>query len=199
MKNDTLGLYGPENSEYLRLVERRAAEEGIKTARVDGPTPGCAAYVADTDAGWPMWDLTPGEDVDNIQHPGMSCCAPGLCGPLEHCGAAAPGAGADRGGRLRMAEYIDRVRFCRELCRCNRTECDQRICPLMIIPAADVAPVVHGRWVGLEYDGYADGAPVYDLWECSECGEEVRGEDVPSTHPFCHGCGAMMDGGRDDE
>lgn len=23
MKNDTLGLYGPENSEYLRLVERR--------------------------------------------------------------------------------------------------------------------------------------------------------------------------------
>lgn len=37
-----------------------------------------------------------------------------------------------------------------------------------------VAPVRHGRWIGLEYDGYADGAPVYDLWECSECGEEVR-------------------------
>lgn len=61
-------------------------------------------------------------------------------------------------------------------------------------PAADVAPVVHGRWVGLEYDGYADGCPVYDLWECSECGEEVRGEDVPTTHPWCHGCGARMDG-----
>lgn len=75
MKNDTLGLYGPENSEYLRLVERRAAEEGIKTARVDGPTPGCAAYVADTDAGWPMWPLTPEEDVDRIQHQGQSCCA----------------------------------------------------------------------------------------------------------------------------
>ena len=62
------------------------------------------------------------------------------------------------------------------------------------IPAADVAPVVHGRWIGLEYDGYADGCPVYDLWECSECGEEVRGEDVPDTHPWCHGCGARMDG-----
>lgn len=61
------------------------------------------------------------------------------------------------------------------------------------LPAADVAEVRHGRWIGLEYDGYADGNPVYDLWECSECGEEVRGEDVPSTHPWCHSCGARMD------
>ena len=75
MDNDTLGLYGPEDSKYLRLVARRAAEKGIKTAWVDGPTPGCVAYVADTDAGWPMWPLTPEEDVDNIQHPGPSCCA----------------------------------------------------------------------------------------------------------------------------
>lgn len=75
MKNDTLGLYGPEDSKYLRLVARRAEAKGIKTAWVDVPTPGCVAYVADTDAGWPMWDLTPEEDVDNIQHPGLSCCA----------------------------------------------------------------------------------------------------------------------------
>ena len=60
-------------------------------------------------------------------------------------------------------------------------------------PAADVVEVRHGRWIGLEYDGYADGDPVYDLWECSECGEEVRGEDVPITHPWCHCCGARMD------
>lgn len=75
MKNDTLGLYGPEDSKYLRLVARRAAENGIKTAWVAGPTPGCVAYVADTDAGWPLWDLSPEEDVDRIQHPGLSCCA----------------------------------------------------------------------------------------------------------------------------
>lgn len=75
MKNDTLGLYGPEDSKYLRLVARRAAENGIKTAWVAGPTPGCVAYVADTDAGWPMWDLTREEDVDCIQHAGLSCCA----------------------------------------------------------------------------------------------------------------------------
>lgn len=60
-------------------------------------------------------------------------------------------------------------------------------------PAADVAEVRHGRWIGIEYDGYADGFPVYDLWECSECGEEVKGEDVPVSHPWCHSCGARMD------
>lgn len=77
MDNDTLGLYGPEDSKYLRLVARRAAAKGIKTAWVAGPTPGCVAYVADTDAGWPLWDLSPDEDVDNIKHPGLSCCAEG--------------------------------------------------------------------------------------------------------------------------
>ena len=61
------------------------------------------------------------------------------------------------------------------------------------IATPDVAPVRHGRWVGIEYDGYADGSPVYNLWECSECGEEVRGDDVPDTHPWCHACGAKMD------
>lgn len=78
MKNDTLGLYGPEDSKYLRLVARWAEKEGIKTAWVAGPTPGCVAYVADTDAGWPLWDLSPEEDVDNIKHPGLSCCAAGV-------------------------------------------------------------------------------------------------------------------------
>ena len=67
------------------------------------------------------------------------------------------------------------------------------------IPAADVVEVRHGRWIGLEYDGYADGDPVYDLWECSECGEEVRGEDVPVTHPWCHCCGARMGKEADHE
>lgn len=73
-----LGLYGPEDSKYLRLVARRAAKNGIKTAWVAGPTPGCVAYVADTDIGWPLWDLSPEEDVDRIQRPGLSCCAAGM-------------------------------------------------------------------------------------------------------------------------
>lgn len=75
MDNGKLGLYGPEDSKYLRLVARRAAEKGIKTAWVAGPTPGCVAYVADTGAGRPVWDMTREEDVDCIQHPWLSCCA----------------------------------------------------------------------------------------------------------------------------
>ena len=56
----------------------------------------------------------------------------------------------------------------------------------------------HGRWVGIEYDGYADGCPVYDLGECSNCGQEESGEDVPEQNPHCRGCGAKMDEEEED-
>lgn len=50
-----------------------------------------------------------------------------------------------------------------------------------------------GEWIGIEYDGYADGCPVYDVWECSECGEEHNGEE--DTLPnYCPNCGARMKG-----
>ena len=81
-------------------------------------------------------------------------------------------------------------------CYCPEPGCERLTLAFVSAPAADVVAVKHGRWIGLEYDGYADGCPVYDLWECSECGEEVSGEDVPITHPYCHGCGAKMDGGK---
>lgn len=47
-------------------------------------------------------------------------------------------------------------------------------------------------WVGVRYDGYADGCPVYDLWECSNCGEEYESEGSPPAYRFCHGCGKPM-------
>ena len=50
----------------------------------------------------------------------------------------------------------------------------------------------HGRWIPTEYDGYADGKPVYDAFECSECGHEHRGEEDTLT-AFCPDCGARMD------
>lgn len=56
----------------------------------------------------------------------------------------------------------------------------------------DAVEVVHGRWIPLEYDGFADGNPVWDLWECSECREEHRGEEDSLT-PYCPNCGAKMD------
>lgn len=58
------------------------------------------------------------------------------------------------------------------------------------IPAADVAPVVHGSWE-LECDGY---------WHCSQCGRRVYS---PMFSPsfihqkddkqYCPSCGAKMD------
>ncbi|MBP3699146.1 MAG: hypothetical protein J6J01_06685 [Oscillospiraceae bacterium] len=53
-------------------------------------------------------------------------------------------------------------------------------------------PVKHGRWIPLEYDGYADGSPVWDLWECSKCQEEHSGDEDTLT-PYCPNCGAKMD------
>lgn len=57
------------------------------------------------------------------------------------------------------------------------------------IPAADVAPVVHGRWV--------DG-------KCSNCGVDIPTDDLrdvifESDCHFCYSCGAKMDGGECDE
>lgn len=54
----------------------------------------------------------------------------------------------------------------------------------------------HGRWIPREYDGYADGAPVWDMWECSECGHEHNGEEDTLTE-FCPDCGAKMDAAAD--
>lgn len=58
------------------------------------------------------------------------------------------------------------------------------------LPAADVAPVVHGEWVEelkiLSF-GQEDKVMAY---KCSECGA-VEWE----KHPYCH-CGAKMDGGK---
>lgn len=97
-----------------------------------------------------------------------------------------------------MAEYIEREAAITVIQNIQGPILSREVGALRTLHAADVAPVVHGPWVGLEYDGYADGCPVYDLWKCSECGEEVRGEDVPDTHPWCHGCGAKMDGEQKD-
>lgn len=58
------------------------------------------------------------------------------------------------------------------------------------MPTIEAEPVRHGRWIPTEYDSYADGAPVWDKWECSECGHEHNGEEDTLT-AFCPDCGSM--------
>ena len=59
------------------------------------------------------------------------------------------------------------------------------------MPAADVAPVVHGRWI---YKG--------EYAVCTECGgrsgTQYDGvEPIPLMTQFCPNCGAKMDGVND--
>ena len=57
------------------------------------------------------------------------------------------------------------------------------------MPAADVAPVVHGHFV---HDGTRFSGGV-DWWHCSSCGRLASG--VETHFCYCPFCGAKMDGG----
>ena len=57
-------------------------------------------------------------------------------------------------------------------------------------PAADVAPVVHGRW---EAKGYVCGESEF---ECSVC-HKTEWRTSISRFRWCPFCGARMDGGSD--
>lgn len=59
-------------------------------------------------------------------------------------------------------------------------------------PTIEAEPMRHGRWIPTEYDSYAGSDPVWDKWECSECGHEHSGEEDTLT-AFCPDCGTKMD------
>lgn len=58
-------------------------------------------------------------------------------------------------------------------------------------PAADVAPVVHGRWI---HDGCRVKGGI-DWCHCSECG---KSDNFCARTNYCPNCGAKMDGGADN-
>lgn len=77
---------------------------------------------------------------------------------------------------------------------------DEIVDALENIPAADVAPVVHGRWIRPHWrnSNYC--------CDCSECGGEAMHRDYQwnknGIYPICPNCGAKMDiedGGADNE
>ena len=59
-------------------------------------------------------------------------------------------------------------------------------------PAADVAPVRHGRWI-LERE--PDGKPY--CFHCSVCDDDFHYIGITVAYDYCPNCGAKMDGGED--
>ena len=87
-----------------------------------------------------------------------------------------------------MAEYIDREKA-KRLLHIEYAYAAEQL--LDEIPAADVAPVVHGIWAHLGGDE----------WCCSACGFVITTEgswDKPAKK-YCEDCGAKMDGGDNDD
>lgn len=100
-----------------------------------------------------------------------------------------------------MAEYITKDKakeiFC-EFCQWGGTsKCEECEHPVGGVPAADVAPVKHGKWIETTQPmGWSD----VTCAECSECGEdfvldEWGMEDMKNLMLYCPNCGARMDGG----
>lgn len=82
-----------------------------------------------------------------------------------------------------MAEYIKRETVLERAEYDNNYRLIIPVEAIKAIPAADVAPVVHGRWLYGDY---------YDIGDvCSECDW-----DSQMTYPsyrYCPNCGARMD------
>ena len=90
-----------------------------------------------------------------------------------------------------MAEYIEREKVLSKAAPVEGCFSDMiSAYDVIMLPAADVAPVRHGRWVQLivhvEFeDGFVDRVEEY----CSACHEP---NERRCTY-FCHNCGAKMD------
>ena len=77
------------------------------------------------------------------------------------------------------------------------------------LPAADVAPVRHGKWLSKEYMYGDQSVGIEDMWidrlaepsdyyaYCSACGEDAGYNEEGSLilSNYCPNCGAKMDGG----
>ena len=89
-----------------------------------------------------------------------------------------------------MAKYFERDAVIDLITRRyeNPEICTQEI---NSIPAADVAPLVHGRWSDAGFGELPKHAPYG--WACSVCG----GISFNNEYIYCPNCGAKMDGGAD--
>ena len=95
-----------------------------------------------------------------------------------------------------MAEYIDRKALRDTLYDADAITM-RGVKILNQFPAADVAPVRHGRWESMHYEGGILDGTNFD--KCSVCGYERIFEDekLKTAFNYCPNCGAKMDGGAE--
>lgn len=90
-------------------------------------------------------------------------------------------------------------------CECIKKRLEKAAKRVSAIPAADVAPVVHGRWIPSESD-FDDDDTLFDVeewcdWQCSACRGVICYDDPMPPRlllKYCPNCGAKMDGGDSD-
>lgn len=89
-----------------------------------------------------------------------------------------------------MTEYIEREKVLSKAAPVKGCFSDMiSAYDVILLPAADVAPVVHSRWA--HFGG--------DEWCCPVCGFVITTEgswDKP-TKKYCENCGTKMDGGAE--
>ena len=97
---------------------------------------------------------------------------------------------------MTMAEYIKREALVHRLKSPYLFNITQRIFDIISeIPSADVAPVVHARWIYVE-----ETLATSSGWCCSACRRpRWLSPDVPEVFKYCPNCGAKMDEGADND
>lgn len=97
-----------------------------------------------------------------------------------------------------MAEYIERETIKAEMIHYSFKSPDMTVTEFVEdeLPAADVAPVLHGRWERIGIKG-RKGLPIYPC--CSACGivsaaYRSEWEGLRGAWKYCPNCGARMDG-----
>ena len=102
-----------------------------------------------------------------------------------------------------MAEYIEReaaVKIAERYSTINGTAlgrhsgvADCIASEIARLPAADVVPVVRGKWINTEPNyKYRPRCSAY--YKCSECGRHTGYKQIKS-YKFCPKCGSKMEGG----
>lgn len=100
-----------------------------------------------------------------------------------------------------MKEYIERADLYEAL---NSQDCEFSLIDALALieefPAADVAPVRHGRWIDLNTENSTG-----PMFKCSECSHihnpnrcDLDLERVELKPLYCDACGALMDGKEAD-